>query len=55
MLKIFKPLNREPFTMEEIDEYMTMTEAHDTGISKFFRKNEAECKFEVDNDKVEEN
>lgn len=54
MLKIFKPLNRDPFTMEEIEEFMTMTETYETGISRFFQKSEAECKFEVVNDKVEE-
>lgn len=38
MLKIYKPLNRDPFTMEEIKEFMIMTEAYECGISKFFKE-----------------
>jgi len=41
MLKIFKPFNREPFTMAEIEKYMSLTEAYELEISKFFRVEEA--------------
>lgn len=42
MLKIFKPIKREPFTIEEIQEYMSVTETYEVGISKFFKGEEVE-------------
>lgn len=53
MLKIFKPLDREPFSMEEIEEFMTMTEAYECGISKFFKETVDTVAVTTDEDEPE--